>query len=78
MLFFFFFFFFPHYPDTIGSTSGEAVRGFLLQAWDPSDARIGTFTPGSGQQNLNCSSISIAIADAVSEFNTPKVNLFNV
>ncbi len=43
------------------------IRGFLVQALDPSGARIGQFGTQTGQQkHLACSSVSAAIPDEVS------------
>ena len=46
------------YAGTISAESGTAILGFLVQAWNPADARIGTFATGAGQQNLDCSSVN--------------------
>ena len=43
---------------TISAGSGNAILSFLVQAWNPADERIGTFTVGAGQQNLDCSSVN--------------------
>jgi len=42
---------------TITASSNKA-EGFLVQAWDPSDARIGTFNPADGSKLLDCTSFS--------------------
>ncbi len=44
---------------TITADTGNAILGFLVQAWDPSDDRIGSFTLGVGMQWLNCSQFGI-------------------
>ena len=54
------------HPGTISAGSNVNIRGFLIQAWDPSTIRIGTFTPGTGQRNLLCNPVSSDIADDVS------------
>ena len=45
-----------------------SFKGFLIQAWDPSDTRIGTFSPtnSSVQRLLDCSTVNRAIPSAVS------------
>ncbi len=55
------------YVGSISSAPGMNIRGYLVQALDPSDARIGQFGIQTGQQkHLACSSISAAIPDEVS------------
>ncbi len=49
---------------TISAGSGIGFKGFLVQAWDPSEIRIGSFTPGDGMRFLNCSKFK-SIADEV-------------
>ena len=46
------------YAGTISAESGTAILGFLVQAWNSADERIGTFATGAGQQNLDCSNIN--------------------
>ncbi len=60
------------YVGSIYSADGMNIRGYLVQALDPSDARIGQFGISqfgiqTGQQkHLACSSVSAAIPDEVS------------
>ena len=42
------------------------LRGFLVQAWDPSGARIGAFTIGARQKFMECSAMYPSIPDSVS------------
>ena len=50
--------FFFTIAGTISAGSGNAILDFLVQAWNPTDGRIGTFATGAGQQNLDCSSVN--------------------
>ena len=55
------------YVGSISSAPGMNIRGYLVQALDPSGARIGQFGTQTGQQkHLACSSVSAAIPDEVS------------
>jgi len=46
-----------------------SFKGFLIQAWDPFETRIGEFavTNSSGQKLLDCSTVTQAIPAAVSD-----------
>ncbi len=55
------------FSGTISADVGNNIRGFLIQAVDPSGDRIGSFTTGSGQRFLDCSSIN-SVPASVSEF----------
>ena len=50
---------------TISAGSGNAILGFLVQAWNPADERIGNFMAGAGQRNLDCTSVN-SVPPAVS------------
>lgn len=53
-----------YFTVTIES-DGVPILGFLVQAWDPSKTRIGSFTTGDGMQLLDCSQYD-SIPSAVS------------
>jgi len=47
------------------TVDGNPLRGFLVQAWDPSGTRIGVFMEGAGQKFMACSSTYPSIPDSV-------------
>jgi len=47
------------------TADGNPLRGFLVQAWDPSGTRIGVFTAGAGQKFMDCSQMYSSIPESV-------------
>jgi len=55
------------YTVTIEADPGVPILGFLVQAWDPSDTRIGYFTLSIGTRYVDCSnfnSIPLSVSEA--------------
>lgn len=52
-------------PGTINAKAGFSILGFLIQAWDPSDIRIGQFISGPESKVIDCSRINSSIPSEV-------------